>query len=91
MNVHLNTFPYQCNFQGCTQAFKQRGKLANHRAKCHPEYKQKKYKLNSHLNDENAVDDFSDKEEEKNEDSFKNQSSVIQIPVSHFNLQPIVQ
>lgn len=49
--IHTQALPFICGIDGCTQSFRQRGKLCLHRCK-HPSYKKRSYKKNSELNDE---------------------------------------
>ncbi|CAI2366772.1 unnamed protein product [Moneuplotes crassus] len=50
-HIHSQALPYICGIDGCTQGFRQRGKLCLHRSK-HQGYKKQKYKSNSWLNSE---------------------------------------
>ncbi|CAI2377376.1 unnamed protein product [Moneuplotes crassus] len=50
--VHTGEQPYFCNIDGCTQRFRQRGKLSLHR-QSHKNYKKKTYRSHTCINDGN--------------------------------------
>lgn len=49
--IHTQSLPFVWGIDGCTQSFRQRGKLWLHRQK-HPTYKKRNYKKNAALNEE---------------------------------------
>lgn len=48
--VHTGQLPYLCNFEGCTERFRQRGKLALHR-QTHKNYNKKAYRSHNLINE----------------------------------------
>ena len=48
--VHTGELPYVCNFEGCSERFRQRGKLALHR-QTHKNYSKKAYRSHNKIND----------------------------------------
>lgn len=48
--VHTGEQPYVCGIDGCTQRFRQRGKLSLHR-QSHKNYKKKNYRSHTSIND----------------------------------------
>ena len=49
--IHTQALPFVCGINGCTQSFRQRGKLCLHRCK-HQGYNKRVYKKNADLNNE---------------------------------------